>query len=136
MNIGIKISRTGDILTATDDALVLTSSYPVMKISDKASPAHFDTYTHTFSSNPSVGITVLKTVAHGLSVTPVALVYVIDHQDSDKYATLPQYIGAPIYIHYYTDATNLIIYLNKTEEADLTGYSYTFKYYIFQENLV
>lgn len=131
---GIKASTSGDVKTATVADLSFTSMYKSPKLQNE----HFGVYTHTFPSAPPLGTTVLKTIAHGYSYVPAAIVFVIDHQNSDQFGGLPVWLepSGPL-IHYYTNSTNLIIYYFKDEWAgptDPTGYSYTFKYIILADD--
>lgn len=128
---GAKASISGDVETAAVADLCFSSKY----VTPKIKPEHFDTYTHTFSSNPPVGVTTLLTIAHGYSYVPGAIVFFTDHQSSNRFACLPAYLGVIERLTYDTDATNFKIYYEKDFElADPTGDSYTFKYIILADD--
>lgn len=139
MSKGLKISISGnDVKAATPEQCIVHSDYLSPKIRANASPDHFEYFTHTFGSNPASNTTVnLKTVAHGYSYTPLAIVYWREETFSTGFRVLPWgYAAATSSVIYYTDGTNFKIDFIRGADAveDLTGLSFDFKYYIFAES--
>ena len=119
---GFKISKTGsDVVTAADEDLILTSKYNVPKVS--ASGAN------TIVVSGGSGT---RTIAHGLSATPIAIVYIEDVVNNNKRWLLNarEPIGFPFY--YFVDGTNLVVNTTGLGPSDGT---YNFFYYIFIDAL-
>jgi len=137
---GMKISLDGfDVKTATPEQCSLHSKYACPKILLNQSPSHFGTYTHTFGSNPANGVTTLKSVVHGFNYKPMHFVLIkYDLSGIERTSPLPGAYGTANQIYARSTTTTLNIYLQRApgtaEIEDLTGVSWTFKYYIFVEN--
>ena len=138
---GIKISIDDvDVKTATEDQLVFTTKYSMLKIVKVA------TLTYTFSSNPGAGCLTLGTVAHGLGYTPGFIVYCNFNYLASPYTILPLYFanGDPMtdfsqYIFTaYTNATNIVFRMCRDDTGsgdpvNLNGKTIIYKYYIFAD---
>jgi hypothetical protein len=137
---GIKISLPGfDVDTATPEQCALHSAYACPKVKLNQTPAHFGTYTHTFGSNPADGVTVLKSVVHGLGYKPMHFVLIKDTVGGDTITLpLPGAYGTANQIYARSTTTTLNISLQRAPGTaaieDLTGVVFVFKYYIFVEN--
>lgn len=155
-NYGIKSSQEGqDIFSFTLDKSTVTSQYANHKLQLNQSPAHIDTLTYTFTSEPGNGTTTLFTKAHGYSYTPAhwTMLDVLGVYDggSGTWAFCPYYVFDTVVsppdfvptlvediIYAYTDSTNLYIKLERANVAKnpntLNGTTLDFKYMIFAEN--
>ena len=129
---GTKTSIIGqDVKTADGKNLSHTSKL----ISPKMEDNNWGTYAHTFTSNPPVGTTVIKDINHGYSYIPAGIVYAkYPFSGSYRYAMLPIRVGAGA-VQYFVDGTKLRIQISRADATDdLTGETWTFKYYIFVED--
>ena len=138
---GVKSSiDTVDVKTATEDELVFTTKYSMLKVVKVA------TLTYTFPSNPGAGCATLGTVAHGLGYTPAFSVYCNFDYLAVPYTIVPLYFanGDPLtnfsqYIFTaYTNATNIVFRMYRADEGagdpvNLNGKTIIYKYYIFAD---
>jgi hypothetical protein len=136
---GVKVSPDGvDVFTAPDDQLIFNSNNNVFKIVSS------DSFTVEGTSMGS-GTTVTTTVAHNLGYTPAVNIYVnaaavAALQGGSGLTGLPlTYVAVPntpmFTIQYRIDNDNLYIdFINHLGgTTNLTGYTWTFKYYLLQE---
>jgi len=142
-NYGLKISKDGvDVKTATDDQLVFTTKYSMLKI------AKVGTLTFNFTTNyAETNNYTLGTVAHGFDYTPAFITYFNFNYIASPYSILPLYLfNGDIFMgNYteaaftaYTDSTNIVFRLSikKTGSGKTFAFntkSIIYKYYIFAD---
>jgi len=137
-----------DAETATPEQCSVHSDYPIPKMEND----HYGTVEYTFTADPPVGTLNMVTIPHGYNYTPMAIVFAEDTSGSLDfvipikwyvYKSVPGLEMTEQLIKYYVDDTNLKIDYVRTEpsmspdpgDIDMNGRIYTFKYYIFVENL-
>ena len=131
---GIKVTLPGS------DDIVYDMTKKVLKVQTGASPAHSATFSYTFSSEPGNGTLNIRTIAHGYSYAPLALMFW--STDNVKFYLMPAYFntdftfGGRMQFKYYTNSTNLVVDFIRTATttASVNGLTYYFKYYITTED--
>lgn len=132
---GVKVSLPGyDVKTATPEQCSVHSDYANPKVKVAQTPAHFNIFTKSWSSNPGAGETTLLTVAHGYSYVPAVVCFIKYASGGNNYFQ-PLPYGTPAYQYQaYSNSTNFIIIFNSDGTHDPTGESYQFKYFILAES--
>ncbi len=136
-----------NVETATPEQCSVHSDYPIPKMEDR----NYKTIKYTFASNPGAGTLNLVTITHGYNYIPMSIVFAEDTSGTGQfvvpvnwyiYRSNPGPIMTEQIIRYYMDSQNLKIdYIrNDFGGADpgalnMNGRIYTFKHYIFVENL-
>lgn len=137
-----KLSQSGrDVKTATNDQLIWSSDFNSFKIVATATVPITVPDPFTPGSSP-----LTKTIAHGLSFTPVALGYVsipagAGVVGAGVLTNLPAMVGGSGSISAFAqiaaDATNIYLYVRNNTASNLVGAPFgtdwTFRYYILQE---
>jgi hypothetical protein len=132
---GIKVSLPGyDVKTATPEQCALHSDYASPKVRLNQNPAHFNTFTINWTSDPGIGEIELLSIPHGYSYRPACVCFVKGIIGSNVYfEPLPSGTPAAIYEAFTTNTHFKIVWRNFFG-YDPTGESYEFKYYIFAES--
>lgn len=146
-NYGVIVTLPGyDYDTATPEQCALHSKYANPKVQSDASPGHFGTYTHTFTTNYTAGTrNNMLTVKHNLGFVPMVVcswawdfgIYgpPVGTQYGEGNLTV---INFPFdYVDIYADSTNFYIdFVSDGASAldETTLSPMTFRYYIFSED--
>lgn len=134
---GIKISLPGvDVLKATPEDCAVHSSYDTFKIDDHADPAHFGVVKITFTKDSASA--TLFSFKHGYDHRPSCMAHNYDgSRPNNPYAIGGKFfIQGDTYINTVVDDTYFRVKLVKGsfQPPNMTGKSYTIRYYIFAED--